>query len=389
MADKTVVQILDFVPNGCRTMEQFLCSLAERLLARGWRTVHVFAGEPGDYMRARLRELDSPYLIARFQPTVRQAAALGWRLRQYRPDVIQTTFMNKFSLALPVLKAAAGARLLVFTDQSSGFASRKSLPGRLLTRLRGRLAGLYIDRLVAVSAFVGRRDVADMHYPAGRMRVVLNGVDIQKFAPPAAAPAGQDLTLAFAGRLDAGKGVLTLLRAVRQLADSGLGIRLLVAGRGPQEAELRAFCAANGVADRVTFLGQIDWLPRLFGTADVAVFPSQYGEAFGFVVAEAMAAGGCVLAAADGGIPEIVGPGGVAGDLFPPGDVDELTVKLRALLADPDRRARMRAAARARAVELFSLAGMVDGHVGVFDELEAGLAGSLPAVARPDLQWAN
>src|SRR5205823_1714690 len=105
----------------------------------------------------------------------------------------------------------------------------------------------------------------------------------------------------------------------------------------------------------------------------VVVVPSDYGEAFGLVVAEAMACGGCLLASDDGGIPEVIGPNGGAGLVFRRGDPGDLRAKLTELLADPARRARMRAAARDRAVRELSLARMVDGYVAVYDELEGEL----------------
>jgi glycosyltransferase involved in cell wall biosynthesis len=370
MTDKTVVQMLDFVPHARRSLETVLLSLAERLRAHGWRTIHVFAGEPAEYFRDRLRELDSPYLVAKFQPTLRSAISLGRELRRYHPDVLQTKFMSKFSLALPALKLAARARFLVFSDNSSGFAAKKSFLGRLLVRMRGAFAGLYIDRLVAVSEFVRRRDVNEMYLPAHKARVIYNGVDVQKYAPESCAPHAEPV-VAFVGRLEPGKGIHTLLRAAKELGNSSdFPLKVLIAGRGAQEQELKSFCAESDLDRRITFLGQIDWLPRLFSTATVVVVPSEYGEAFGWVVVEAMACGACLLVSDDGAIPEVVGPDGKAGLVFRAGDVADLAAKLRELLADPERRTRMREAARLRAVDQFSLARMLEEYEALYGELD-------------------
>jgi len=69
MARHTVVQVVDFVPRAQRSMEAFLLALAARLKDMNWRTVHVFSGEPGDEFRARLADLDSPYLVGEFPLT--------------------------------------------------------------------------------------------------------------------------------------------------------------------------------------------------------------------------------------------------------------------------------------------------------------------------------
>lgn len=367
---RVTVQLLDFTPNGRRSMERFLLALAARLADRGWRTVHVFSGEPADAFRSELRELDSQYLVTRFP--LRRGAVLGLatELRRYRPGVIQTHFLSKFDLGAQALKWLTGARSLVVTDHSSGRAAPRWGLKRLLARLRGALAGRVIDRVVAVSDFVRRRDVEEVFLPAGRVQTILNGVDVDRFAPAGAeAVCGAPLTVAYAGQLIPEKGVALLLRAVHELAEEGgPPLRVRVAGAGPQAGELKAYCARHGLQN-VEFLGQIDWVPRLFATADVVVVPSVWEEAFGFTVAEAMACGACVLASDAGGIPEVVGPDGAAGRTFRAGDAADLKRKLAGLIADAALRRRLRHNARERAVEHFSIRRMVDEYVALYEEL--------------------
>ena len=62
----TVVMLLHFVPNQRRTLEEFLLALTASLRERGWRTVFVFAGAPGDEFRDRLGELGAAYHLTRF-----------------------------------------------------------------------------------------------------------------------------------------------------------------------------------------------------------------------------------------------------------------------------------------------------------------------------------
>jgi glycosyltransferase involved in cell wall biosynthesis len=373
MYRRTVIQVLDFSPRARRSMELFLVSLAERLLGKGWRTVHVFAREPGPYIRDELRRLDLPYHVARFQLTLAEARSLGSELRQYQPDVLQTHFLSPFSPALLLLKRRARARRLLITDHTSGLPSRKSLVGRLLARLRGAFATRYIDGTIAVSDFVRDRDVQGLHLPARKVRTIHNGVDTAEYRPTSS-PRNAVFTLGFVGQLIKEKGVLTLLRAMSELEAEGAGpLRALIAGRGPQERELKDCCAASGLKS-VEFLGHIDRVPQLLNSVDVVVVPSEWEEAFGFAVVEGMACGACVLASDAGGIPEVVGPDGEAGLLFKKGDVGDLKRQLRALLGDPERRERLRVAARQRAVQYFSLQWMVDNYVKVFDELDGELS---------------
>jgi 1,4-alpha-glucan branching enzyme len=221
--------------------------------------------------------------------------------------------------------------------------------------------------LVCVSDFVRRRDVEKVHFSADRALVIYNGVDLMTYAPVPAEQDGHRLTIAFIGQLIPEKGVLTLLRAVQRLRDSIPAFQLLLAGRGPQEEELREFCRTAGLTDRVRFLGQIDWVPRLLSNADVVVIPSEWQEACSFAVIESLACGACVLASDAGGTPEIIGEGGVAGVIFRKGDADDLAEKLSALLVDQARRTQMRIAARQRAVQCFSIERMVEEHAAVID----------------------
>ena len=367
---RTAVHVMDFVPHGRRTAEQFFLGVASQLRIHGWRSVFVFGGEPGAYLADGLRDLGDVWMVTRFQPSPREAFSLGMRLRKYRPDALHAHFMSKFSLPLPLLKFASGARVLIVNDHSSGFAPRRTGLARQLMRLRGRMTGLYIDHLVAVSEFIRRRDVDDMGMPSRIARVIHNGADLDRFIAEAGDEQAEP-TIAFVGSLKEEKGTLTLLTAFKALlegADAHQSLRLKIAGEGPQEAELKAFCAAHGISSRVDFLGQVSTVPALFGTATVAVVPSQYGEACATVLPEAMAAGACMLVSDDGGAPEVVGPSGEAAVIFRAGDVVDFERKLRELLGDPDQRRRLRRAARIRAQQ-FTLARAVNAHAAMYAEI--------------------
>jgi glycosyltransferase involved in cell wall biosynthesis len=92
-------------------------------------------------------------------------------------------------------------------------------------------------------------------------------------------------------------------------------------------------------------------LVELHRQADIMCLPT-YGDAWPFAVAEALASGTPVVAAAIGAIPEMLGHG-AAGAVVTPGDRDGLRRTLNDLLDDPDRRAEMGAAGRARAEDLY------------------------------------
>jgi glycosyltransferase involved in cell wall biosynthesis len=105
---------------------------------------------------------------------------------------------------------------------------------------------------------------------------------------------------------------------------------------------------------------------------DVVVFPSTaaFGEGFGLAALEALAAGRPVIASNVASLPEII-EHEITGLLFPSEDAVALATALRRLIADPARRESLGRSARDRAVTTFSRDAMVDGVLGVYDEVRA------------------
>lgn len=362
MKQQTVVQLMDFIPNSWRSMEQLLVGLASRLQREGWQTVHVFTGEPGPRMLDALRALESPYLLVNDPIGRDDAVRLAAQLQPHEPRLVQTHFLSMFNPALRIVKQRSGARHLVVTDHSSGLVSRKSAPMEVLSRLRGRWASGYIDQVIGVSDFVCHRDVEGAHIPAHKVTRIYNGVDVGRFLPPVQARAAQPLTLGFIGHLMPQKGLSTLLQAAAKLRARGRVFRLLIAGEGPQAADFRAEVQGLGLGDSVRFLGQISDTVAFYQQVDVLVVPSEWEEAFGFVVAEGAACGACVVTSDAGGMPEIVGTQGEAGIVFPRRDAEALADILGKLMDDPQRREQLGRQARARVEQHFAMDVTVEAY---------------------------
>jgi rhamnosyl/mannosyltransferase len=180
-----------------------------------------------------------------------------------------------------------------------------------------------------------------------------------------AARAGRKIVL-FVGRLIYYKGADVLVRAMADVdAD------LVMIGRGPLEGELREIAAANGIAERITWLGpqDDDELAAWYHAADVFALPSvARSEAFGLVQIEAHAAGTPVVSTdLTTGVP-YANLDGVTGLTVPVGDVSALSAALRRLLGDDELRARLGAQARKRALSDFTIARMVEQTLAVYDE---------------------
>ncbi len=140
--------------------------------------------------------------------------------------------------------------------------------------------------------------------------------------------------------------------------------RLLVAGDGPAQAEVRAAMAPLG--ERVVFLGRCDGasLREVYAAADLYVWPA-IGEAYGVAFLEAQAAGLGVVAGRAGGVPAVVSDN-ESGLLVPPGDAGAFAEGLGQLLDDASRRQAMGEAARARVLrhhDLAQAAATIGGHL--------------------------
>jgi glycosyltransferase involved in cell wall biosynthesis len=159
------------------------------------------------------------------------------------------------------------------------------------------------------------------------------------------------LNIFFVGRFEPRKGLMYLLKAYRALRKRGYNCRLLVAGSGPQEREVRRYIATRRLQG-VELLGRVsdEDKARYFATADVYVSPATGQESFGIVLLEAMAAGAPIVCSDIHGYKGVVRRGEQA-LLVPPRDVNALVEAIARLLDDAELRARMSAAGRARAVQ--------------------------------------
>lgn len=177
--------------------------------------------------------------------------------------------------------------------------------------------------------------------------------------------------------LRAEKALGVLLEAVTLLREQVPGLRVLIAGSGPEQERLVDLTARLGLGETVTFLG--NWSPRevpdLLEQLDVAVNCSDSEGTPGNVL-EAMAAGVPVVATRVGGTPALV-EHGVHGLLVEPRDPAALAAATLELLGDPERRRRMGEAGRRRHHESYSARNLVECMEEIYEELWAGRRGRL------------
>jgi glycosyltransferase involved in cell wall biosynthesis len=221
--------------------------------------------------------------------------------------------------------------------------------------------------IVAVSKQV-ERELVEIGVPPERIRVILNGVDLQEFSPGESKrqtwglPEGVTLAL-FAGNAQTPrKNLDTVLRALAQVPE----LQLVVAGTttGMTYPQL---VASLDLSNRVHFLEYRTDVPELMKAVNFFVFPSRY-EACSLVLLEAMASGLPVITAKTAGGAEIITP--ECGIVLPePDDIQALARALSLLASDRNLRSQMGQSARVIAQQ-HSWANMARNYVNLFEELQ-------------------
>ena len=260
------------------------------------------------------------------------------------------------------------------------------------------------DGVIAVSKAM-RQDVHELYgVPLDKVRVIYNGIDIEAYRPTLdpAVPAYYKIDperpfLLFVGRITHQKGIFHLLRAVRHM-DPALQVVLCAAD--PDTPQIGKEMASR-VEDLKTKTGRsIIWIPhflpqedliRLYSHAALFICPSIY-EPFGIINLEAMACGTPVVAAAVGGIREVVRHEDT-GLLVPfepksPANPEpkearkyarDLAAAVNRLLADPELREKMGRRAREVVVEKFSWTSVARQTLEYYEELVLGRGGTAPS----------
>lgn len=244
--------------------------------------------------------------------------------------------------------------------RSLGFES-----ARLRDRIRNRFAVRKTQGVVTVSQERREHYIQANGVDPQKVICIPNGIDVQRFVPDQKSRAEVRRSLGIAddevvcgaiGHFGHEKGIDLVVQAFTKLVreDPERKIRLLVVGNGTAEQAGRLKTLAGGIpVGRVNFLGFRRDIEACIRAFDLFVH-APHSEAFGLVVAEAMAVGLPVVATRAGGIPEIV-VDGTTGQLVPVGDVSALSQAMDELIEEPDLRGKWGAAGRERAHDEFSL----------------------------------
>jgi glycosyltransferase involved in cell wall biosynthesis len=285
--------------------------------------------------------------------TVAAAPRLAAVVREFRPDVVHAHNVRAglaAGLAVRLSPARSRRRPALLTTLHGLAPADYPAAARLL-----RLGGTVVACAPAIGAAL-----LEAGFPAGRLKVITNGVRVRAPSAPELAAArrrygiGRRPLVVGIGRLVAQKAWPTLIEAARHIDAADV----LVAGDGPLRSKLEAAAGA-----RTRFVGHVDQPAALVAMARCVVSTSAW-EGLPLALLEALTLGAPVVATSVGGITDLVPPD--AAMLVPPGDPVAVAAAVNRVLAEPALADRLSHAARAA-----SAAWTLDGMLAAYRECYA------------------
>ena len=358
-------------------LENGLVNLINRLPASQYRHAIVSLTDVSDFQQ-RIKRRDVPCLALNKRPG--NDIGMLWKLwrlfREMRPAIVHSRNLAALEAQLPAWLAGVPCRIHGEHGRDVYDMDGTSRKYRWVRQLYQPLVHRYVPLSQELEVYL-REQVG---VPDAKIRPICNGVDVEHFRPgekynrrlvlPPGFANEDSILIGTVGRLEVIKDQLTLVRAFSELCSSSPGdkrLRLVLIGDGSQQDKIEAQLAKDGIRDRVWLAGSREDIAELLAAMDVYVLPS-LAEGISNTLLEAMACGLPVVATRVGGNAELVVEG-ETGLLVSRADPQAMAQALRQYVNDSNLRDSHGKAARQRAVTQFSITGMTDRYLNVYDEL--------------------
>lgn len=384
---------------------------AEGLRARG-HDVRVLTSTHGVVVPTEDGHVRRCLSLSTRSPNPSRLAWLEWQdrltlqdeLRGFRPDLVSA--WNLLALFPGVLRAVAGAPVPavfhlhdLYLDATAAWAQEWRAfwerPARGAWRDMGKrvvasvarawgvgtgwpasAGAVLIPHAVYCSESVRRRHEEIGVYPRDS-RVVLSGVDVDRFRPGARGLRAGGVRLLFVGRLHPSKGAHLALGAVARLVSAGCkDVRLTLVGAVPPDRSYRDELARRAqeppLRGRVVLGDAVDHetMAEVYRSHDALVFPTRVPEGLPRAALEAMACGLAVVGTATGGGTELF-QDGVNALLVPQDDEEALARRLWELVAQPEKVQTLGDAGRSHVVRRHSIGLVLDAIEAYYREVVA------------------
>lgn len=359
-ASVRVLHVLDsLAPGG---LENGVVNVARRLHGQGFEIEAACLRFRGDFAE-RMPEPDKVVVMGKTSGfSLKAVRALRKHILETQAEVIHS---HNLGTLIYAALATLGGRTHPIVHGEHGQVQKQDLTPKRLAQRRWLFRLCQSVHVVSSSV---RDNLQDLGLdPQKKIVVTPNGVDSQKFSPPAdKAAARQDLgfpadafVIGIVGRLVALKRHELLFAAFEKLAPQWPNLRLLVVGDGGAEREqLIEAMKTHPFADRLLWAGHQNDLPKYYRAMDLLAAPSEI-EGLSNAVLEAMACAVPVLAHSACGNAEVIrdGQSGFLADIH---DVETLAQCLETTLKDPKLRDRCGLGARETVLERYSMEAMTD-----------------------------
>lgn len=310
-------------------------------------------------------EATGPVGMREWRESLQLSGAIEALCTEWRPDIL-----HAHSPALCGLAAMRAAKRLDIPFiyeirafwEDAAVGNGTSRPGSLKYRLTRSLENHVVAAADCVMTICHglRDDLITRGFPAGRIGIMPNGVDLDLFGdPPAAEPAlakeldmGNGPVIGFIGSFYDYEGIDDLIEAMPVLLESRPDARLLLVGGGPRADVLKQQARSSPARHAIRFVGRVphDQVERYYALCDIMAYPRKASRLTELVTPlkplEAMAQGKLVAASDVGGHRELI-TDGVTGTLFTPDDPAACGQSLAELLTHTDQWPAMRDASRA------------------------------------------
>jgi glycosyltransferase involved in cell wall biosynthesis len=311
-------------------------------------------------------------------PDPRGVARLARHVRRARPDVVQC-WMDHSNLIGGLAARLASRAPVVWGVHHSDHVAGVTKRSTLLTVAACAALSHHLPARVVCCSEHGRRLYEKSGFAAGKLTVIPNGFDVERFRPDPASRADVRSELGLAdetplvglvARYDPLKDHATFLEAAAVLARSRPDAHFVLCGSkvDPANADLTTRTNSLGISDRCHLLGPRRDVARIFAALDVAA-SSSVSEAFPLAVGEAMACGVPCVATDVGDCALMTGD---TGRIVPPRDPAAMAAAWGQILAmAPAARRALGLAARQRVVERFELGAVTKRYEDLCEQLAA------------------
>lgn len=367
-----VMQIIDSMSFG--GAEVLLRDLTRSLLAHEY-SVNVCYNTEGPIAK-EVEAMGIP--IVRLPRFGRVDIFLLWRIfkkiKQVKPDIVHT-HLFKSDIHGRLAARLAGTPVIVSTLHNCHNWARNPLLGNIYGA-NARLA----NHIIAVSDEVRDYSIRYSHIDPKKITTIPNAIPLDRFGNHGAAGAmirqefGIPLNVPLIGiiaRLTEQKDHDNFLRAAQRILQDSPEAVFLIVGDGPLAESLKMLASSLGIQESVNFCGIRQDIPAVMSALDILVFSSRW-EGLPVALLEGMASSLPVVATSVGGVPGVI-ENGVTGFLVPPADPEALANTCISLINDPALRRRIAQAAFNHVQKNYSMEGMADKTISLYQSLLQGV----------------